>query len=330
MATAPAPSYPAAQSVARRQPMLVGLDIDDAIASYRTHLRARGLRDQTVDRLYVPRLRKLGAFVRERGMPHNVAAITREHLEAWIDHLQHDAVGRSGVGQKPATVSIAYRTMRPFWRWLVAEDEIKRSPMENMRPPRVDEEAPPVLRPEQLDALLKTCDRPGLEARRDKALILLLSSTGMRRGEVAGLTVEDVDRELDVIHLRPETTKSRRGRAVPFDRSTAKALDRYLRIRRQHPYADSGWLWLGKRGRLSDSGILQMVERRGRLAGIVGLHPHLFRHSFAHNMLAAGMQEGDVALIAGWQDRQMLARYGRSAAAERAIDAYRRLDRGSS
>lgn len=85
-------------------------------------------------------------------------------------------------------------------------------------------------------------------------------------------------------------------------------------------------MWLGKRGRLTDSGILQIVERRGRQAGIPGLHPHRSRHTFAHSMLVRGATEGAVAALAGWKDRAMLARYGRSAEVERAVAEFRRLD----
>jgi integrase len=112
---------------------------------------------------------------------------------------------------------------------------------------------------------------------------------------------------------------------VPLSRAAVAALDKYLRVRGSHPHADTPWLWLGRRGRLTDSGILQVVEKLGRAAGIRGLHPHVFRHTFAHNSLSRGMAEGDVAMIAGGKDRAMLARYGRSAAAERAVAAFRRL-----
>ncbi|MGH2367493.1 MAG: tyrosine-type recombinase/integrase [Chloroflexota bacterium] len=305
-----------------------GLDVDDAIDSYRRHARAAGLRDQTVDRVYVPRLRQFAAYLRRRGMPTDVAAIKREHVESYILYLKEEAPGRQGrVGQKAASVSISYRTLRTFWRWLIAEDEIATSPMANMRPPAVDEEAPPVLAADEWDRLLKAASGPTFWARRDLALIRLLGDTGMRRGEAAGLYLDDVDFDHNVVHIRPEISKSRRARVVPFSRATEKALDRYFRVRRQRQDAESPWLWLGKRGRLTDSGILQIVQQRGEQAGMKGLHPHVLRHQFAHQMLASGMQEGDVALLGGWRDRGMLSRYGRSAAAERALEAYRRLDR---
>jgi integrase len=260
-------------------------------------------------------------------MPTDVGSVRREHIEAYIEWLQREAPGRKGAGQASASVSITYRTMRTFWRWLVAEEELRTSPMERMRAPAVVEEPPQVLTPEQLAKLYKVCGGRGFEDRRDLALSRLLADSGMRRGEVAGLTVEDLHLDGDgLILLRGNTSKSRRGRVVPLSREALGALDRYLRVRHSHPHVALPWLWLGKRGRLTDSGVLQIVERRGRQAGIAGLHPHRFRHTFAHSMLVRGATEGAVAALAGWKDRAMLARYGRSAAVERAVAEFRRLD----
>jgi site-specific recombinase XerD len=305
-----------------------GFELDAAIESYRRNRRIV-LAEQTLDRIYVPRLRQLAGWLAAQGMPTDVGSVRREHLEAYIEHLQQDAPGRSGAGQKSATVSITYRTMRTFFRWLVAEEEISKSPMERMSAPAVVEEPPQVLTPEQLAKLYNVCGGRSFDDRRDLALVRLLADSGMRRGEIAGLTVDDLHLDGDgLILLRGDTSKSRRGRVVPLSRDGLGALDRYLRVRHSHPHARLPWLWLGKRGRLSDSGVLQVVERRGRQAGIAGLHPHRFRHTFAHSMLVGGMTEGAVAALAGWKDRAMLARYGRSAAVERAVAEFRRLDRG--
>ena len=107
----------------------------------------------------------------------------------------------------------------------------------------------------------------------------------------------------------------------------AKALDRYLRERRRHLYADTPRLWLGSRGRpaLAADGVDAMLKRRGADAGIADLHPHAFRHIWAHAFRAAGGNEGDLMLLGGWRSRAMLDRYGKAAAADRAADAYRRL-----
>jgi site-specific recombinase XerD len=78
-----------------------------------------------------------------------------------------------------------------------------------------------------------------------------------------------VDFDLDVLLV---LGKGRRERALPFGRTAALALDRYLRARVRHPQAHLEWLWLGKKGGLTASGLAQMLERRGNQAGLPGLH----------------------------------------------------------
>lgn len=93
------------------------------------------------------------------------------------------------------------------------------------------------------------------------------------------------------------------------------------------------WLAARSRGPLTPNGIAQMFRRRGRLASVdadIGghFHPHLARHTFDHEWLAAGGTEADLMLLMGWTSPPMVRRYGACAATQRAHTAARRLRLG--
>jgi integrase len=175
---------------------------------------------------------------------------------------------------------------------------------------------------EEIARLLATAKAPDFISRRDLAILSLMLDTGVRRGEVAGMLVGDVNLSQMVAFIEAKSSKSRRGRAVAFGPSTAKAITRYLR----HPKAPIGPrepLWRARTGLpLTGNEIYHTIRRRALQAGIK-VHPHQLRHTWASRMLSAGHTEGDVMTLGGWSSRDMLSRYGASAATDRAIAAYR-------
>ncbi|MFG2993993.1 tyrosine-type recombinase/integrase [Streptomyces sp. NPDC048257] len=300
------------------------------VASWVRSLRARNLAENTLI-VYRRAGQGLADFLLAdykpdedggRAAPRTLDDVHREHVEAYLIALTERTSAASANQQ--------FRSLKTFFNWLVDEEEMDRSPMRTMKPPTVPEVEVPIISDDALKQLLKACSGKAYKDRRDTAILMLFIDTGVRLSELTERTIDDLDLDLMVLRV---LGKGRRPRTVPFGRTTAQALDRYLRALAKHrgrAAKPEDPLWWGERSgnRLTIWGVGTMVRNRCSEAGIPHIHPHQFRHTFAHQWKLGEGNEDDLMRITGWRSRQMLSRYASSAGAERAREAHKRLSPG--
>ena len=253
--------------------------------------------------------------------------LARATVTTWMsDMLQ--------AGAAPGSVRIRQLAVRRFVAWLIATGHLPVDPFAGVKGPRQTHRLVTPLTDDDLRALIATCVTPThragepLHHRRDEAIIRLMFETGIRIGETIALQVDDVD--LDGGRVTVRRGKGGRGRVIPIGATTSAALRAYLSLRAHHRRGDSPELWLGERGtQLGYDGLSRALRRRAQLAGIAGFHPHKLRHTAAHRWLAAGGSESGLMAVAGWTRTDMLVRYTRAHASERAAQEAARLNLGA-
>ncbi|ODA69240.1 tyrosine-type recombinase/integrase [Streptomyces sp. AVP053U2] len=307
-------------------------DIGPLAASWARSLRARNLSANT-QRIYARAANDFRAFLLAyepedtdaRPAPTELEGkngIHREHLEVHITRLRERT--------SPGNAHQHFRSLKTFFNWLVDEEEMDRSPMRTMKAPELPEVEVPVIPEDALKKLLGACKGTGYQERRDTAIIMMFLDTGARLSELTERTQEKLDLDLMVLHV---LGKGGRERPAPFGRATALAMDRYLRaagkyLGRQLEPSDPLWFSVKRRAGMTVWGVGTMIERRCQQAGIPHIHPHQFRHTFAHLWKVNGGNEDALMRIMGWRSRQMLSRYGASAGEERARQQHRDLSPG--
>jgi integrase/recombinase XerD len=246
--------------------------------------------------------------------------LTKANAQGWVAALLDG-------GAQAKTADTWLGGLKRFAAWLADEGELPSDPLLRMAAPKLDQKVINPLTNDQLRRLIEVCQGKSFRDRRDEAIVRLMAETGMRATEVVDLQVGDVDltRGLVIVYRG----KGGKGRIAPFGPQAATALDRYLRMRRHHADRDQTQLFIGaQRKSFSYWGLAKTLRDRAKEAGIEGFHLHLMRHTAATRWLAAGGSEGGLMAVAGWTNRQMLDRYTRATASERAADEARKLQLG--
>jgi integrase/recombinase XerD len=266
---------------------LSAIPLATLLDKYLQYLTAKGSTDDTlkVRRVY------LGMFLswcHTRGLT-KPSEISKTLLESYQQHLFHY---RKKNGQPLAVSSQHSRleALKVWFKWMARQNHISHDPASDLELPRLGYQLPTVLNKDEAELVLQQPNTGGPLGIRDRAMMEVFYSTGMRRIELLHLKIQDVDRKLGVVMIRQG--KGKRDRVVPVGERALAWLETYLNQARPRIAAEpgDGTVFLTSRGEpFSPNHLTFQVRRYVRAArtGKTGAC-HLFRHTMATLMLEGG------------------------------------------
>jgi integrase/recombinase XerD len=273
------------------------MELTAAISSFLTHARVeKGLSSNTVS-AYRRDLLKFGAFAEKRKV--SLEKISRDDLVEFLASLYR-------LNLESRTVARHLVTLRNFFRFAQVQDLISSDPSINLESPKIRRGLPGYLRLHEVELLLEQPDQKTPLGLRDRAILEVLYSTGLRVSELTGLRMMDLDAKAGCVRC---IGKGDKERIVPVGKKALGIVDRYMREARprlagKHRPSGSPPIFLNARGHsLSRVGVWKILSGYGKRADFrVPLTPHMLRHSFATHLLERGADLRSVQLMLGHAD----------------------------
>jgi integrase/recombinase XerD len=271
------------------------MEISATISSFLTYVRVeKGLSSNTVS-AYRRDLVKFDVFAQKRKLL--LEAVSRDDLVDFLASLYR-------LKLESRTVARHLVTLRNFFRFAQIHELITTDPSINLESPKIRRSLPGYLRLEEVERLLEQPDSTTALGLRDRAMLEVLYSTGLRVSELIGLRVSDLDSKVGCVRC---IGKGDKERIVPVGRKALIMVEKYLRDARPKllgKLRGSPTLFVNRRGvSLSRVGVWKILLGYGKRAGLrVSLTPHMLRHSFATHLLERGADLRSVQLMLGHAD----------------------------
>ena len=222
--------------------------------------------------------------------------ITHLDIRAFLAYLKGKNYSKSSISRKLACV-------RSFFKYLARENFLKSNPTADIATPKRDKRLPKFLDPNEVTNLLDAPSKDTWEEKRDKAIMEILYSSGLRVSELVGLNHEDVDFFSALLRVRG---KGKKERIVPAGQLAVKALQNYLEKKapKDNEQSLKKALFMNRSGgRLTDRSVRRMILKyTRRIALNKEVSPHMLRHSFATHMLDRGADLRSVQELLGHEN----------------------------
>ncbi|NOS99241.1 MAG: tyrosine recombinase XerC [Phycisphaerales bacterium] len=229
--------------------------------------------------------------------------LKRKLLSLTADDIKAFLVFLGGQNYSKSTTARKLATLRSFYKFCVRRNYMQTNPLSSIRMPKQDKRLPKFLTVDEVNRLLRTPEDNTLLGARDRAMLEVLYSTGIRVSELVDLNAGDVDTQAQVIRIRG---KGKKQRATPIGPTALSAIARYLDLRRADVRSasfDQQALFVNKHGqRLSTRSVRRKLDKYLATAGLdPTISPHTLRHSFATHMLDKGADLRSVQELLGHQ-----------------------------
>jgi len=220
-------------------------------------------------------------------------------LRSYLAHLR-------GTSRSRATIARKLASIRTFFRYLVREEVVEENPVADMRTPRKEKRLPVVLDEKQVRVLIEQPDTETFLGLRDRAILEILYSAGIRASELVGANVEDVDLIGEVMRVRGKRKKERLAHLGSYAVAAVKEYLGARRLQPRAPFFDRRALLLNRfGGRLSDRSLRRTIEKYLKTAGLaLNVTPHTLRHSFATHLLDRGADLRSIQELLGHESLQ--------------------------
>jgi integrase/recombinase XerD len=271
------------------------MEIAATISSFLTHVRVeKGLSSNTVS-AYRRDLVKFNDFARKRKL--SLEAVRRDDVVDFLAGLYRQKL-------ESKTVARHLVSLRNFFRFAQIQGLIPEDPSVNLESPKIHRNLPGYLRLDDVERLLDQPDVKTARGLRDRAMLEVLYSTGLRVSELIGLRTSDLDAKIGCLRC---TGKGDKERIVPVGKKAIVIVEKYLRDSRPKLLGKGTGnpaLFVNRRGKsLSRVGVWKILAAYGRQAGMsTALTPHMLRHSFATHLLERGADLRSVQLMLGHAD----------------------------
>lgn len=251
----------------------------------------------------------------EKGLSRNTSEAYGSDIAAYMEFIGKNKIDKASeetvtdyifhmknTGYSPMTIARGIVSLRNYYKFLVRSGKISKSPMEDMDAFKTGRKIPEALSRPDIEKLINAADTSKKQGIRDRAMMELLYSAGIRVSELAGLELTDINIEERVVRCFGKGSKER---LVPLGEYTADALADYLGVRQvfmKNSFSPN--LFLNRLGgKLTREGIWKILKGYAKKAGIEkNVYPHIFRHTFATHLLAGGADLRSVQEMLGHAD----------------------------